>query len=75
MPKGIKGYRWVQTGPQVWQLEGDPGHFHGRVYLNGDNTYTWVCLRLRHQGEEGNRSKAMFRVERIVIHKDKEIPC
>ncbi len=31
MPRGIKGFRWIETGRRVWALESKPRYFHGFV--------------------------------------------
>jgi hypothetical protein len=41
----IRGYRWIKTAPDVWQLEGPPNsrRFHGIVSVRDDGSATF-CL-------------------------------
>lgn len=69
MPKGVKGYRWVETGYKVWQLEdGRPGsrHFRGCVSLISDGLYSWYVVG-GPQGTEGGRREAFLAVELYVL--------
>jgi hypothetical protein len=67
MPKGIKGYRWVETGIRVWQLEHPSGtrRFCGCVSENSSGWTWWT--RNREQGEANSIRGAKDQVETRVI--------
>ena len=60
----LRGYRWIKTGRDVWQLEGLPRQFHGAVSPNAAGTWTWhTGYGGREQGESATRREAMDCVE------------
>lgn len=63
----IRGFRWVLTGKNVWQLEGPVGsrRFHGCVSIWSPNYATWHTDH-KTQGECHNILLAMDCVESIV---------
>lgn len=65
MPRGIKGFRWIKTGSNVWQLESEPRLFHGCVCRYPTHV-TWYVNSFTH-GEAKNVWAAKDEVERRVI--------
>lgn len=68
----IRGYRWVETGNRVWQLESQPRRFHGvvscrfayvhgRVMVDAGAPYSWWISGS--QGEAKSKREAMDAVE------------
>lgn len=75
MPRGVKGYRWVETGYKVWMLEDRPRHFLGVVLLNAGDIFTWYLRDGRPaSGECPTRREAMAAVEALVIPR-RTSPC
>lgn len=64
----VRGYRWVETGKRVWQLEGPPKsrHFHGCVSDNS-GWFGWHGgYASAEQGESATKREAMDHVEELV---------
>lgn len=67
MPSGIKGYRWVETGCKVWQLEDTPRHFRGAVSITADpDSWSWWIRGGAVQGYSPTIREARAEVERRV---------
>lgn len=70
MPRGVRGYRWVRTGPDYWLLEDTPKHYRGGVLALSDGSYAWYLGGgSRIEGESPTRRAAMNEVERRVIRR------
>lgn len=68
MPRGVAGYRWVETGYGVWQLEDTPRHYRGCVSVTSDSEcYAWWVTGQGPSGESATRDEAKREVERHVI--------
>lgn len=70
MPKGIKGYRWIETGYSVWMLEHPSGsrRFLGVVSCTGDeDIFVWWTTEGRFHGEKRSSREAMTCVEKQTI--------
>jgi len=69
MPKGIRGFRWIETGRRVWQLEDLPRHFRGCVSQYGPSDFRWHLGfgGEPDQGESSTKRDAMNEVERRII--------
>lgn len=70
MPRGIKGYRWIETGIRVFMLENPIGtrHFLGCVSENTDG-WTWRTHAGGNyqQGEASTFREAKHQVDRRNI--------
>jgi hypothetical protein len=68
MPRGIKDYRWIETGCQVWMLEHPSGsrRFAGVVSTNTEG-FTWWTKESHFHGETKTAAEARKAVEDQVI--------
>ena len=69
MPRGVRGYRWIETGHRVWQLEHPSGsrRFIGVVSCTcEDDVFTWWTTEGFH-GESKSHREAMREVEQQTI--------
>lgn len=70
MPKGIKGYRWIETGFRVWMLEhpSESRRFVGVVSCTSDeDVFVWWTTEGKFHGESPSHREAMQQVEKQTI--------
>jgi hypothetical protein len=72
MPRGIRGYRWIETGCKVFGLEDSPRHFLGYVSVTcSPDCWNWFTSRSpdSEAGYAETIRGAKAEVERRVIPK------